>query len=100
MKFSIDKTKPYNEDQHVPEIEDRGIGAQNVPATMPEEQIPSADAYERVVDSFLAALRKDMGSLAIAADEPIQDSEFFSNEAEAYMTKLLCPDNPRVIRAQ
>ena len=94
VKFYLDKTKPYNEDKNVSEIEDRTIGAQTETVTISDEHIPSTEDYPKAMDGLLAALRKEMGSLSMAADEPIQNSEFFTNEVEAYMTKVLGPGDP------
>ena len=43
------------------------------------------------MDDFLSALRKDMGSLKVADEEPIHDWEFFKRKNKVYTTKILSP---------
>ena len=92
--FSMDKIKLYRREQNT-EGETRAVISQPPQTSAVQDSEVPRPAFSKEFDDLLAALRRDVGVLKLAADEPIRNDEFcVCEEGDILLTKILSPSHP------
>ena len=93
-KFSMDKIKMYRRDENT-ERETRAVLLQPPQTSAVQDSEIPRPAFSEEFDDLVAALRRDVGALKLAADEPIRNDEFCVwEEGDILLTKILSPSDP------